>query len=136
MRVGTGDRRTIEREASVLARELRLFDGLTSMATEAGDPQQAEELRQRAWQQAAEAAPIRLSHAAELLGIGEGDAEQLMQRGALHRRTELPPRVALSSVLRAKPVVEEIRRGGRRAALIEEAALRLGGSGAPRLVVG
>jgi hypothetical protein len=97
----------VGREAAQLQQKLRLFDRLMDLAADEDDDKKALELEDLAWAQMAEADPIRIIHAGQLLDVSENTVREWADRGVLSEVEGSPRRVSLDSVLRAKEIVAD-----------------------------
>lgn len=69
--------------------------------------------------------PVRLSVAAELLGISVPTARAWADEGILELRGESPQRVSFGSVVRVRPIIRELKRQGQNRDLLAMVIARL-----------
>jgi DNA-binding transcriptional MerR regulator len=119
-----GRRPALAREASELRRILRTFDDLIKIAS-SETAKQAERVEEVAWDHVHRAEPIRVLHAAQLLGVSDHTVSEWADRGILAEQDQGPRRVSLESVLRAKIVADDLREAGRDRDLISAVMNRL-----------
>lgn len=111
---GTASRRAsdgaIAREERQVQLALHYFELQCELATEIG--KDGPKLLSLAWDQLAEAPPIRVSLAQPLLRLSDNTIAEWAERGILEQRASHPRRLSLSSVVQTKLALEELRDAG------------------------
>jgi hypothetical protein len=102
---------TLEREALLTQRTLRVFDDIMALA-ESLDDKAGDEARQMAWRAVEDSDPVRILFAGQLLGVSGQTVREWIDKGVLEAVEGSPVKVTLVSVLAVKEIVEELRELG------------------------
>lgn len=118
-------RSALVQEGLRLKRELALFDGLVQLAEDEDNVKGGEKLRALAWANVEQAEPIRVLYARQILGVSDRTVAEWCRRGVLEERPGSVRRATLTSILRAKQALDELRAAGRDRDLLSAVLNRL-----------
>jgi hypothetical protein len=123
-------RRTPE---ALATRALARFDDLRELAADPQLPQAvAERISEQAWTIVEESEPVRVSHAAHVLGVSGPTVRSWIEQGLLEavapaERSRGPLRVTLDSIAEIKEITDELRELGHDRRLVSAVIARLEG---------
>jgi hypothetical protein len=106
-----GEPKAIEREKQQLARDLHHFKCHKQIAFE--EKQAASKLMHLAWEQLADAPPIRVSLVVPWLEVSDHTITTWCRRGILEELQSSPRRLSLISVVAVRSALDQLRQAGR-----------------------
>lgn len=117
------------READASREALGQFDRLRDIAARTTDEATADELDGEAWGLVDRQGPVRLSFAAEVLGVSDTAVRTWIDEGALDEveGERGPRRVTFASVVELREILDELRAAGQDRNLLSAAVRRLEG---------
>jgi hypothetical protein len=119
------------READANRDALDQFDRLRDIAARTTDAATADELDSEAWGLVDRRGPVRLSFAAEALGVSDTAVRTWIDQGALDEvdGERGPRRVTFAGVVELREILDELRVAGQDRNLLSAAVRRLEGEG-------